>query len=210
VAADSLDRDPPPARAATVIASRVDPEHPKRPLPPITLTAKPVGDAIQTLLGFESPGAPVVSVYWSVSEDPGRLKGAKSGLHDLVRAVRDRADSHDVPHADRASLRADAGRILELEELVPALQGRTVALFRCSQRDFEEAVVLPGWVRDRIALDATPYLRPLLAVRGPGRTAGRSASPTSPRATRSTASATRPRSWPSATTERWPPLWTTS
>jgi peptide chain release factor subunit 1 len=164
VAADSLDRDPPPARAATVIASRVDPEHPKRPLPPVALTAKPVGDAIQTLLGFESPGAPVVSMYWSVPEDPGRLKGAKSSLRDLVRAVRDRADSHDLPHADRASLRADAGRILELEELVPALQGRTVALFRCSQRDFEEAVVLPGWVRDRIALDATPYLRPLLAV----------------------------------------------
>jgi peptide chain release factor subunit 1 len=62
------------------------------------------------------------------------------------------------------SLRADADRLLELEQLVPKLQGRTVALFRCSRRDFEESVVLPGRLRDRVEVDATPCVRPLLAV----------------------------------------------
>jgi peptide chain release factor subunit 1 len=155
---------PPPARPATVLAARTDPEHPKRPLPPVTLSAKPFVDTIQMLRGFRSAGAPVVSLYWSVPMDPGQLRGARSRLHDLVRTVRDQAESRDRPHADRLSLRADADRILELGELAATLQGRTVALFRCSQVDVEEAVVLPGWVRDRIELDATPYLRPLFAV----------------------------------------------
>lgn len=158
------DRDPPPARPATVVAGQVDSEHPKRPLPQVTLTAEPAVNAIEALLGFQPSGAPVVSMYCSVPADPGQLKGAKSRLHDLVQTVRSRAESHDLPHADRASQRADADRILELEELMRALQGRTVAMFRCSQRGFEEAVVLPGWVRDRIELDVTPYVRPLLAV----------------------------------------------
>ncbi|HZA76332.1 MAG TPA: hypothetical protein VE623_08075 [Acidimicrobiales bacterium] len=159
------DRDPPSAaRAATVLASPVDREHPKRPLPPVTLTAEPAVEAIEMLVHFQPSGALVVSMYWSVPEDPGQIKGARSKLHELVQTVRNRAEAHDLAHAERMSLRADADRILELEELAPSLQGRTVALFRCSRRAFEEAVVLPGWVRDRIELDNTPYLRPLLAV----------------------------------------------
>lgn len=147
-----------------MVATRVDPEHPKRPLPPVTLAAEPPVDAIEALVGFAPVGAPVVSLYWSVPDDPGQLKGAKSALHDMAGTVRERAESKDLPRGDRLSLRSDADRIIELEELVPALQGRTVGLFRCSRRGFEEAVVLPGWVRDRIVLDATPYVRPLLAV----------------------------------------------
>ncbi|MGH9234932.1 MAG: hypothetical protein ACRD0R_16520, partial [Acidimicrobiales bacterium] len=148
----------------TVVGRRVDPEHPKRPLPPVTLAAEPAGSAVEVLVGFQPTDAPVVSAYWPVPHDPGQLKGARSSLHGLVATVRNRAESEDLSHADRMSLRADADRLLKLEQLVPTLQGRTVALFRCSRRGFEESVVLPGRLRDRVEVDATPYLRPLLAV----------------------------------------------
>jgi peptide chain release factor subunit 1 len=165
VARRKPDRDPPPpARAATVVARRSDPEHPKRQLPPVTLSAEPAADAVRALVDFRPTGAPVVSLYWTVPEDLGQLKGAVSRLHDVVGVVRERAESDDLPRADRLSLRADADRIGELAGLVPTLQGRTVALFRCSRCDFEESVVLPGRIRDRVEVDATPYLRPLLAV----------------------------------------------
>lgn len=155
---------PPPARPGTVVAPRVDDEHPRRPLPPLTLSATSIDDAIETLLEVRSPDAPVVSLYWAVPEDPGQLKAGKSRLHDAAKAVRERAESADLSHAARASLRADAERILELQEIVPLMQGRTVAFFRCSQLDLEEAAIAPGWVRDRVEVDATPYIRPLLAV----------------------------------------------
>lgn len=165
VGADEFDREPPPpARAATVATGRADSEHPKRPPAPVTLTAGPAVEAIEALLHFEPSGAPVVSLYWAVPEDPGQLRGARSKLHQLVHTVRSRAEAPDLTRADRMSLRADAQRILELEGLAPTLPGRTLALFRCHRRGIEEAVVLPGWVRDRIEVDATPYLRPLLAV----------------------------------------------
>jgi peptide subunit release factor 1 (eRF1) len=159
------DRDPPPAtRPAQVVAERIDKEHPKRPLPPVKLTADTIDEAIRTLLSFRSEDPPIVSVYWSVSEDVGQLKAGTSKLHDVAKVVREYAESKDLSHRARTSLRADAERILEFGELVPTMQGRTLALFRCSDRDFEEATILPGWVRDRVEIDATAHLRPLLAV----------------------------------------------
>jgi Bacterial archaeo-eukaryotic release factor family 10 len=159
------DRDPPPpGRAATVSVGERDPEHPKRPLPPVTLSADPLGPAIDRLRQFASAGAPVVSIYWSVTEDPGQAKGAGSGLHDLVKVVRDRAGSEELSHDDRLSLRADADRLLELELLIPTLHGRTLAVFRSNAQGFEEAVILPDSVHDRVVVDSKPYVRPLLAV----------------------------------------------
>jgi peptide chain release factor subunit 1 len=130
----------------------------------VKLSAEPIGDAIQTLLRFRSPEAPVVSMYWAVPDNPGQLKAGKSRLHDAAKAVRERAESRGLSRAARVSLRVDAERILELEELLPFMQGRTLAIFRCSQLGFEVAVILPGWVHDRIEVDATPFIRPLLAV----------------------------------------------
>jgi peptide chain release factor subunit 1 len=130
----------------------------------VKLSADPIDDALKRLLHFRSPEIPVVSVYWSVPEDLGQVKAGKSLLHDAAKAVRERADSHDLSHDARMSLRADADRIVELDLLVPFMQGRTVAFFRCSHLDFEEAVVVPSWVRDRVEVDATPYIRPLVAV----------------------------------------------
>jgi peptide subunit release factor 1 (eRF1) len=160
-----VDRDPPPpGRAAELVAERVDREHPKRPLLPVTVSARPIHDVVEDLKGFVSPDVPVVSVYWSVPADLGQLRGAAAKLRDLARPVRERADVEDLSHAARISLRADADRILDLEQLAPRLHGRTLALFRCHAQGFEEAVVMTGRVGDRVELDATPYVRPILAM----------------------------------------------
>jgi peptide chain release factor subunit 1 len=160
-----VDRDPPPpAREAAVEVERVDPEHPKRSLPPATLSATPLDEAVARLTHLDPSDLPVVSVYWSVPDDLGRLKGAKSKLHDLAKRVRERAEDPSATHAERVSLRADANRILELEDLVPVLQGRAVGFFRCDRRGLEEAVLLPNRVRDRVDIGPTPFIRPLLAV----------------------------------------------
>jgi peptide chain release factor subunit 1 len=148
----------------TLIGLKRDPEHPRR-VRAVTLEADDITDALDSLLRFRSPDAPVVSLYLAVPDDPGQLKAAKSKLHALVKPVKDLAESDDLSHEERESLRVDAHRMLELETLVlPTLQGRTLAFFRCSRFAFEESVVVPRRLRDRVFLDATPYVRPLLAV----------------------------------------------
>lgn len=159
------DRDPPsPGRAASVEAQPIDLEHPKRPLPPVTLSTKPLDRAVEDLKELRSPDIPVVSAYWDVPADLGMLKGGVSALKDLVRPVRERAHTSELSHAARMSLLADADRMLELEHLVPGLQGRSLAFFRCSAHGFEEAVAAPGGLADRVEIDATPFLRPLISV----------------------------------------------
>jgi peptide chain release factor subunit 1 len=127
----------------------------------VTLDAAPIADAVSSLLRFRSVTVPVVSLYLAVPEN---LRAAKSKLHELVKRVRELAKDGNRPNVERESLRADSERILELEELLPALAGRTLAFFRCSHDEFEEAVVVQGRLLDRVILDDTPYLRPLLAV----------------------------------------------
>ncbi len=165
MAATTTQRDPPePGRAETVEADRFDPEHPKRPLHPVTVSTKPLARAARDLGAFRSTDAPVVSVYWSVPADFGQARGAVAALKDLAKPVRERAASRDLSHAARESLLADADRLLELELLASELDGRTLAFFHCSAHGLEEAVALPGDHGDLVALDETPYIRPLLEV----------------------------------------------
>jgi peptide chain release factor subunit 1 len=147
-----------------IVVDRTDPEHPKRSLPPVTLAPERVDQALRDLVDVRSTEAPVVSMYWSIPADPGQLEGARAALYDLVRDVRRAADADDLPHAARMSLRADAGRLLELEAVASRLAGHTLGYFRCSRAGVDEAVVLPSWVRNRVELAAKPYVRPLLAV----------------------------------------------
>jgi hypothetical protein len=165
MAAPKPDREPPPAgRRVVVSAGRVDPEHPKRPVPPVTVAIDGLPEAVTRLRGIRSSEAPVVSLYWPVPEDLGQVKGGRSALHALVGPVREREQESSLPHPQRVSLRADVERIVELEALVPQLQGRTMAFFRCAQLGLEVAVVLPAGIPARVELDATPFLRPLLMV----------------------------------------------
>jgi peptide chain release factor subunit 1 len=130
----------------------------------VVLSTKPLDVVVEDLKTFESLDEPVISMYWNVPADRGELKGAVAVLKDLVKEVRARAASSGLSHAARTSLSADANRMLDLQDLVPNLQGRTLAFFRCGARGLEEAIDLPGGLPDRVEVDARPFIRPLVAV----------------------------------------------
>ena len=147
---------------------------------------------LDRLLHFRSREAPVVSLYVTFPKEQG-LRGMKARLHSLLKPVQALADAGELPHAARLSLRADIERIHDIakpldlawkgedkelaelrkrarQEALPEqrreLLGRTVAIFACHQAGLYEQRVLGHPLRDRVELDATPYLRPLLNVMG--------------------------------------------
>jgi peptide chain release factor subunit 1 len=122
------------------------------------------GKTLKRLLRFRSLDAPVVSLYVAVPVDPGEVRGAPAALHTLVKPLRELAESDELSHAARESLRADAAKILELVPRALQQQGKAMGVFACSRENFYEEVALPRQVRDRVVVDATPYVRPLLAV----------------------------------------------
>ena len=147
---------------------------------------------LNRLLHFRSPEAPVVSLYINFPKEQG-LRGMKARLHSLLKPAQALADAGELPHAARVSLRADIERIhdiakpldlawkgeqKELEELrkrgrreaLPEqrkeLLGRTLAIFACHQAGLYEQREFDHPLPDRVELDATPYLRPLLNLIG--------------------------------------------
>lgn len=121
-------------------------------------------DTVDRLLRFRSGDAPVLSVYVAVPSDPGALRSVEPRLHSMLKAARALANSDQLTHTSKQSLRADVARVMDIAGRASALQGRAVAVFACDQEKLYEEVVLPRLVRDRVEVDATPYLRPLLAV----------------------------------------------
>jgi peptide subunit release factor 1 (eRF1) len=121
-------------------------------------------EIVDRLLHFSTEDAPVLSVYLGVPADPGELRGVESRLHSILKPVRELAASQDLAHDERESLRHDLDCVLELAGRVRELQGHGVAVFASNRADLYEEIVLPRRVRDRAVVDATPYLRPLLAV----------------------------------------------
>ena len=121
-------------------------------------------EIVDRLLHFSTEDAPVVSIYLGVPADPGELRGVESRLHSILKPASELAASHDLAHDERESLRHDLDRVLELAGRGRELQGHGVVVFACEQAGLYEEIVLPRRVRDRAVVDATPYLRPLLAV----------------------------------------------
>jgi peptide subunit release factor 1 (eRF1) len=122
------------------------------------ITAETVNRVIQ----FQGDGLPVVSLY--VDVDPG---ASRRELRSRVTSLVDRVDSlakdRTAEHEQRLSLRADIERIRErLRE--EAWQPRAIALFSCSGHGLYEEVPLPQRVRDRIVVDETAFVRPMLSV----------------------------------------------
>lgn len=121
-------------------------------------------EVIDRLLRFRSADAPVLTVYLSVPADPGELRAVEARCHSLIKPIRDLADSGELPHSHKESLRADIDRVLEIPTRASELQGRSVAVFACQQAGLFEEVVLPRRVRDEAVTEPAPYLRPLLAL----------------------------------------------
>jgi peptide subunit release factor 1 (eRF1) len=70
---------------------------------------------------------------------------------------------HTLEHDARLSIRGDLERIIEASTEERWKQGMT-AVFCCSGRDFFEEVSLPRTLRDRVVVDTTPWVRPMLAI----------------------------------------------
>jgi peptide subunit release factor 1 (eRF1) len=122
------------------------------------------GQVIDRLLHFRSAEAPVLSVYVAIPFDPHERRGVHARLESMLQPVKDLAYSDRLEHYPRESLRSDIDRIMGLTDRAREFGGRAMAAFACHQEKLYEEVVLPRPVRDRAVLDATPYLRPLLAV----------------------------------------------
>ena len=120
-------------------------------------------EMIDRITTFDGGPLPVTSLYVGLGPERRDLGSqstrASSLLHEIRPMTRDRSVNRDV----RLSVRGDIERIETAMSRERARPG-TVAVFACSGRDFYEEIELPRRVRDRITLDTTPWVRPMLAV----------------------------------------------
>jgi peptide subunit release factor 1 (eRF1) len=118
-------------------------------------------ETVDRILRMDGDGLPVLSVY--VSIDPDDRRAFPSRVDEVLHEVRLLTKDPELDREARLSLRGDVERIVEAvteEHLRP----HAVAFFSCSGRGLFEVVELPRPVRDSLVVDATPWVRPLVAV----------------------------------------------
>jgi peptide chain release factor subunit 1 len=122
-------------------------------------------ELVQELLHFRAPESAVLSVYVSIPADPGEIRGVRAHFESVLQPVSELIAARQLPHAARESLRADVARIMgDVPTRGQVLLGRTVAIFACRLVGLYREAVVARPVRERAVVDATPYVRPLLAV----------------------------------------------
>ena len=120
-------------------------------------------ETLHRITHFEAHGLPVVSLYVPVPPDPGERAGVRSRVASLLDRIRPVGEDPSLSHEAKLSVRDDITRIETLvreERWLP----HGMALFACSGAGLLEEVRLPRTVRDRVVVDATPWVRPLAAV----------------------------------------------
>jgi peptide chain release factor subunit 1 len=119
-------------------------------------------ETIARIVGFDGGGLPVVSMYVGVDVDPGS-RAVRTRVASLTHQLRPLLEDGALAHAARVSLRSDLERI-ETAATQERWAPGTAAIFSCSGARLFEEVSLPRPVRDRVVADATPLVRPMLAV----------------------------------------------
>lgn len=121
-------------------------------------------DTVNRILRFHGQGLPVVSLYARVPCQPqGRVVSLRSEVDSQLHVIRPMAKDRSLGHDARMSIRGDIDRIMDVagqERWPPG----AVALFSCSGLGFFEEVILPRQVRERVIVDETAWVRPMLAV----------------------------------------------
>ncbi|HTP19060.1 MAG TPA: hypothetical protein VMJ65_05615 [Solirubrobacteraceae bacterium] len=118
---------------------------------------------VDRITRFHGDRLPVVSAYLAGSAGRDGRRAVRAKADSLLHQVRGLVQDRSLAHAARVSLRADIARIEEVartEFLAPG----TVAVFACSGGGLLEVVRLPHAIRDRIMVDATAWVGPMLAV----------------------------------------------
>jgi peptide subunit release factor 1 (eRF1) len=118
-------------------------------------------ETIRRIIRFDGDGLPVTSLYTRVATDSARDVHAR--VDSLADQVSPLAKDSSIEREARLSVRADLERVKEAVREERWKPGG-MAIFACSGRDLYEEVPLPRPVRDRIVVEDTPYVRPMLAV----------------------------------------------
>jgi peptide chain release factor subunit 1 len=134
-----------------------------RPCDDKTEEAMITAEMIDRVIRFHGDGVPVVSAYFAVPVDPRERTGVQSRVRSQLHEIRPMTGDETLNRRARLSLRADLDRIENLAAEERHKPG-TLAVFSCSDRDLLEEFGLPRTIHDRIVVDATPWVRPLLAV----------------------------------------------
>jgi hypothetical protein len=146
-----------PARASDTV-------HRKRSgISGVFVNRAPSAATIDRLRAFQGRGLPTVTAYVAVAPGPEGRAMARSETDSLLHRIRPLVEDRSLEHDARMSLREDIERIEELFD-AGARSAGTLAIFSCSGGGLLEVIVLPRTVRDRIMVDATPWVRPLLSV----------------------------------------------
>jgi peptide subunit release factor 1 (eRF1) len=119
---------------------------------------------LNQLIDFRADGSPVVSLYAVVPVDPRERQGLRARVNGLLDELDPLTEDKDLGRAARLSLREDIARLrtaVQEEHWRP----HGIGLFACSARNFFEEVELPAEPRDRVLVDATPWVRPIAAMR---------------------------------------------
>jgi peptide chain release factor subunit 1 len=121
-------------------------------------------ERLQRIEGFAHEDLDVLSIYLSVPPLPGDAHAAGTSKADsLLHQIRPRAQDGSLAHDRRVSLRGDIEDVAAIVAEMPVTPG-AYAIFSCHGAGFLEVVKTPRAVRDRIIVQQTPWIRPLLAV----------------------------------------------
>jgi peptide chain release factor subunit 1 len=122
-------------------------------------------ETIDRITQFDGGGLPIVSIYLTVPPGPDAHASAKTKGASLLHEIRGLGEDRSLGHDARLSVRRDIEQVAGAIAIATITPG-TLAFFSCSGAGLFEVVSLPRAVRDRIIVDATPWIRPTLAVLG--------------------------------------------
>ncbi len=110
---------------------------------------------------FANTTYPVLSLYVNRVGTPRARTSTGAKLTELLRPIREMAESGQLSHEAAMSLRADVKAVQGLADRIDADPAQAVAVFSCHGADWFEYVSLkrPAW--DVAQVGNRPYLRPL-------------------------------------------------
>lgn len=116
---------------------------------------------VTRLLGLHARDRGIVSVYLKVPLDPAQRRGLPAHLDEVVAQHIGSGGSAGTWTAARRCELPAIHR--EVSTRAHEWRGQSVAIFGCTGLGLLEAIPLRGQVRERAAIGARPYVRPLLA-----------------------------------------------
>ncbi|HEY2653110.1 MAG TPA: hypothetical protein VGI50_14380 [Solirubrobacteraceae bacterium] len=123
----------------------------------------PSARTLDRIARLDGDGLPVVSVYLAMGPGPDARRTLRARADSLLHRIRSLAEDGSLDHDARMSLRADIEQVKRIARTEMPARG-TLAIFTCSGARALECVRLPRAIRDRIMVDATAWIGPMLAV----------------------------------------------